>query len=150
MEPPPGYPPMATAYAQPMPQQQAQPMPYAQPVQGYPQAQAQPYGAAQAQTYGAPQMPQAYGAPQVPQQAYGMPQQGYVATGQYVGVVPGVVMGAQHPYGAQPYSVETTESYIGPATICIAIVLCVLLGPLGLIACCMPCDQRRVTHIVTG
>ena len=119
-------------------------------LQGYPQAQAQPYGAAQAQTYGAPQMPQAYGAPQVPQQAYGMPQQGYVATGQYVGVVPGVVMGAQHPYGAQPYSVETTESYIGPATICIAIVLCVLLGPLGLIACCMPCDQRRVTHIVTG
>ena len=33
MEPPPGYPPMATAYAQPMPQQQAQPMPYAQAVQ---------------------------------------------------------------------------------------------------------------------
>jgi len=30
MEPPPGYPPMATAYAQPMPQQQAQPMPYVQ------------------------------------------------------------------------------------------------------------------------
>lgn len=34
-EPPPGYPPMATAYAQPMPQGQAPPMAYAQgtPVQ---------------------------------------------------------------------------------------------------------------------
>jgi hypothetical protein len=79
-------------------------------------------------------------------QVYGVPQQGAYAapTGAYVGAVPTVVM------GAQPYVVETTENYVGPATICIAIVLWFVVGPFALIACCMPCDQRQVTHVVTA
>jgi hypothetical protein len=40
------------------------------------------------------------------------------------------------------------QAHIGPLTICIFILLLIPAGPFSLLVFCMPCDTRRVTHIV--